>query len=99
MSKDTPSIDLLTETFKALSDPTRLKIVRRLVAHEGMLCVNALARGLEVSPSAVSQHLRVLKQAGLVKSERRGYYIHYYLNRDRLNETTRMLDLFLKPPE
>jgi ArsR family transcriptional regulator len=74
----------LAEMFKALSDPTRLKLVKLLVDHKGALCVNALAHNLGVSQSAVSQHLRILRQAGLVKGDRRGYHVHYFLNQDKL---------------
>ncbi|MBI5533262.1 MAG: helix-turn-helix transcriptional regulator [Deltaproteobacteria bacterium] len=77
--------------FKALSDPTRLQLVALLgsrtpekCGHDpcgcGSLCVNALARKLGVTQSAVSQHLRVLKHAGLVRGERRGAFVHYSLD-------------------
>jgi DNA-binding transcriptional ArsR family regulator len=46
--------------------------------------VNALAFKLGVTQSAVSQHLRVLKSAGLVKGERRGYRVHYFIDREVL---------------
>lgn len=77
------NIQALTEVFKALSDPTRLRLVMLLKAHEGALCVNALASKLGVTQSAVSQHLRVLRGAGLVLSERQGPMVHYSLNRER----------------
>jgi len=72
--------------FGALSDSTRLKLVRLLCRQRDpdALCVNALASLLGVTQSAVSQHLRVLKAIGLVKGERRGYHIHYFINRDML---------------
>jgi len=72
--------------FGALSDPTRLKLVRLLCCQRDpdALCVNALAAILGVTQSAVSQHLRVLRAAGLVKGERRGYHIHYFINHDTL---------------
>ena len=79
-------IQKLSEVFKALSDPTRLRLVKILSDHEGALCVNALARELSVSQSAVSQHLRVLRQAGLVISDRRGSSVHYALDQERLDE-------------
>lgn len=79
-------IEELSEVFKALSDPTRLRLVKLLSDHEGALCVNALAGELNVSQSAVSQHLRVLRQAGLVKSDRRGSSVHYSLAQDRLEQ-------------
>ena len=79
-------IEELTEIFKALSAPTRLRLVKLLGEHEGALCVNALARRLDVSQSAVSQHLRILRQTGLVKSERRGSSVHYLLDQDSLKQ-------------
>ena len=72
--------------FAAFSDPTRLKLVH-LLAHQevpGAMCVNALADALGVTQSAVSQHLRILKNIGLVTGERRGYRIHYSVNYDAL---------------
>ena len=74
--------------FAALADATRLKLVKLLQRQRDpdALCVNALAGLLGVTQSAVSQHLRVLKAIGLVKGERRGYHIHYFVNRDMLEK-------------
>ena len=74
--------------FSALADPTRLKLVKLLCRQHDpdALCVNALAAFLGVTQSAVSQHLRVLRAIGLVKGERRGYHIHYFVNRDVLEK-------------
>ncbi|MEK6546049.1 MAG: metalloregulator ArsR/SmtB family transcription factor [Nitrospinota bacterium] len=72
------------ESFKVLSVETRIKIIELLKT--GVLSVNAIAEALEISQSAVSQHLRVLKQAGLVIDERKGYHIFYSLNRDNLDK-------------
>ena len=72
--------------FRALGDETRLGLVA-LLARQGAgraLCVGRLARELRVTDSAVSQHLRVLKDLGLVRGERRGNRLHYYLDADRL---------------
>jgi DNA-binding transcriptional ArsR family regulator len=77
-------VEELAEIFKALSDPTRLRLVKLLGDHQGALCVNALAHQLGVTQSAVSQHLRVLRQARLVQGERQGYHVHYSLDPDRL---------------
>jgi DNA-binding transcriptional ArsR family regulator len=77
-------IEELAETFKALADPTRLRLVQLLSEHKGALCVNALAHRLGVSQSAVSQHLRVLRQVRLVEGERQGYHVHYALDPERL---------------
>jgi ArsR family transcriptional regulator len=67
--------------FGALADPTRLKLLKLLYSQEApdALCVNALTGLLGITQPAVSQHLKVLKSAGLVTGQRRGYHIHYYL--------------------
>lgn len=72
--------------FSALADPTRLKLVKLLCRQRfpTALCVNAMASLLGVSQPAISQHLRLLKTLGLLKSERRGYHIHYYIDASEL---------------
>ncbi len=72
--------------FAALADPTRLRLVKLLCRQRipDALCVNALAAILGITQSAVSQHLRVLRGTGLVKGERRGYHIHYFVNHEAL---------------
>ena len=80
-------IDNIIEVFKALSDPTRLRLIMLLnqcqtgICQGGELCVNALARELGVTQSAVSQHLRILRQTGLVRGTRHGAFMHYSLDR------------------
>ncbi len=87
--------------FSALSDPTRLRLVK-LLCHQrepNALCVNALASLLGVTQSAVSQHLRILKSIGLVRGERRGYHIHYYINPEALKRCQSFLSSALEMPE
>ncbi|MEE8163794.1 MAG: metalloregulator ArsR/SmtB family transcription factor [Anaerolineae bacterium] len=79
-------IEELAEIFKVLSDPTRLRLVKLLAEGGGALCVNALAHMLGVTQSAVSQHLRVLRQTRLVRGERRGHFVHYSLDRGKLEQ-------------
>ena len=64
--------------FRALSVEKRAEIIRLLA--ERTLCVGALSNLLGISAGAVSQHLRILKDAGLVEADRRGYFIHYRLS-------------------
>lgn len=80
-------IDEQTALFSALADRTRLKLMKHLQRQRrpDALCVNALAGLLGISQSAVSQHLRVLRSIGLVKGERRGYHVHYFVNQDALD--------------
>ena len=76
----------LSRLFKALSDETRLRLLKILAdqPEEDALCVGALALRLGVTQSAVSQHLAILRAVGLVVDERRGYFVHYRLNRGSL---------------
>ena len=78
------------ELFKILSVDTRIEIIELLKKEP--LCVNALAKALGITQSAVSQHLRVLKGAGLVKDERRGYWVYYSLNKDTLEKCRQRLN-------
>ena len=83
--------------FGVLSDPTRLRLVKPLCHQRDpdALCVNALAGFLGVTQSAVSQHLRILKSIGLVKGERRGYHIHYFVNREALERYRKLVSAAL----
>jgi ArsR family transcriptional regulator, arsenate/arsenite/antimonite-responsive transcriptional repressor len=88
------------EMFGVLADPTRLKLVKLLCRQSGnVLCVNALAGLLGVTQSAVSQHLRVLRMVGLVKAERRGYHIHYFINLEALDRYRNVLSDVLRVEE
>lgn len=72
-----------TLILKAIADETRMKILLLLLRHN--YCVRALARKLELSEGAVSQHLKVLRDAGLLIGEKKGYFMHYDVNRDILH--------------
>ena len=87
--------------FSALADPTRLRLLKFLLHQRDpdALCVNALAAFLGVTQSAVSQHLRVLKAISLVKGERRGYHIHYFVNRQVLQRCQELLSAALSTGE
>ena len=69
----------LIKSLKALADKKRLKILRLLLSSD--LCVGALAKHLGISKPAVSQHLRILRKAGLIRGEKRGYWTHYMVDR------------------
>jgi DNA-binding transcriptional ArsR family regulator len=75
-----------------LADPTRRKVFERLRA--GPRAVNLLAAGLPVSRPAVSQHLKVLKDAGLVNERSEGACRIYSLKREGLVELRQWLDSF-----
>lgn len=91
------SIETLSEIYKALGDPTRLRLLRLLTDQtviycnggcdgQTFLCVGALSHKLGITQSAVSQHLKILRQAGLVRGERRGNFMHYSINSQGLEQ-------------
>jgi len=82
----------LAQLHKALSVPVRLHIMQ-LIA-DRPLCVNAVTRYLGISQPAVSQHLAVLRRAGLVKGQKNGYMVHYALNPVRLKELRKAMEHF-----
>ena len=64
--------------FKALSDPVRLRLLSSVASHAGgEACVCDISAGVEVSQPTVSHHLKVLREAGLLTSQRRGSWVHY----------------------
>ena len=78
------------DLFKILSVDKRIEIIELLKKEP--TSVNALAKALGITQSAVSQHLMVLKGAGLVKDERQGYWIYYFLNKDVLEKCRQRLN-------
>lgn len=69
--------------LKALGDPTRFMIFQQILIRKH--CVRSLSKKLGISESAVSQHMKVLREAGLVYGERFGYHIHYLPSQDALD--------------
>lgn len=98
---DNRTLEQEAALFAALADPTRLRLLQLLSRQrEGhALCVNALACRLGVSQPAVSQHLRVLKQVGLVRGERRGYRVHYFIDAQGLARCRELASRILREPE
>jgi ArsR family transcriptional regulator len=73
-----------TRLFHALSDETRLAVLERL--HEGELCVCELQTQLGVAQSRLSFHLRVLREAGLVRDRKEGRWSYYRLNTSAIDD-------------
>jgi ArsR family transcriptional regulator len=76
---------------KALGDPIRLQLVDVLRKHAGKVCVCELVPLFDLSQPTVSHHLKVLRDAGLVDSERRGLWAYYYVIPDALKELSTWL--------
>jgi DNA-binding transcriptional ArsR family regulator len=82
----TPAAD----RFGALADATRRHLLEQLASRD--LAVGELTAGLDISQAAVSQHLRVLREAGLVTSRREGRNVYYQLRPAALTELRDWLD-------
>lgn len=80
----------LVKVFKALSDETRLKIL--LIISKRTICQKGLSKHLGISESAVSQHIKVLKESKIVTGIKQGYSVIYVINDDCFHEAK----LFLK---
>src|SRR6266566_6399173 len=78
---------------KALGDPVRLQLVDVLRKHAGTVCVCELVPLFDLSQPTISHHLKVLRQAGLVGSERQGLWAYYYVIPDALKELSKWLIL------
>ncbi len=79
----------ISSLLKSLADETRLELLKLLLTRD--LCVGALAYQLQISEAAVSQHLQQLRKVGLVKGEKRGYWTHYFVEKDKLLELAKAI--------
>ena len=79
--------------FSALSDPVRLRVLSILAASsEGEVCVCEFVEPLGKSQPTISHHLKILSEAGLVHGDRRGKWVWYSLNRDRVAQLRAAID-------
>ncbi len=70
----------LAQVFKALADPVRLRLVSLIGAHQGgEVCVCELTDAFDLTQPTISHHLKVLREAGIIDSERRGTWVYYRL--------------------
>jgi ArsR family transcriptional regulator len=89
----------MASVFKALSDPTRLQIISLLTESQN-LCVNVIAEKTGMSQPAISQHLKVLKNAGFLNARKMGMHVHYSINQQKAAEFKDAVNaLFKKKPE
>ncbi|WP_424752955.1 ArsR/SmtB family transcription factor [Mycobacterium sp.] len=83
----------LAVTLKALSDPVRLRLLSVVASHEGgEACVCDLSAGIELTQPTISHHLKVLRTAGLLDSERRASWVYYRVNRTVLQQLSQLLE-------
>lgn len=77
------------ECLKAMADDTRFEIVSLLIRQD--LCAGAIARRLEISEAAVSQHIKLLRECGIIVGVKKGYFMHYSVRREKLVEMSKCL--------
>lgn len=92
-----PDAEKTARIFKVLSVATRVRMIELL--KQRSLCVNALAKILNITPAAVSQHLRVLRDADLVIADKQGYFVHYRINEETLADWSKMAKSVLGLPK
>jgi DNA-binding transcriptional ArsR family regulator len=91
-SRTTADLAGSASVFAALGDETRLRLISRLCA-DGPLSIAALTTGFPITRQAITKHLRVMEDAGLVRSSRRGRESVWQLEQERLAEVDRCLQM------
>ena len=89
---DRAAAERMGRIAKALGDPIRIQLVDVLRQHAGQVCVCELVPLFDLSQPTVSHHLKVLREAGLVGSERRGLWAYYYVIPEALEELSTWLN-------
>jgi ArsR family transcriptional regulator len=83
---------ILASMFKALGDPVRLRLLSLIASHDGgEACVCDISGSFDLSQPTISHHLKVLRQAGLLGSERRGTWVYYRVVPDALQQLSAVM--------
>jgi ArsR family transcriptional regulator len=83
----------LAMAFKAMGDPVRLQLLSMIASADGgEVCVCDLTPAFDLTGPTISHHLKVLREAGLVESDRRGTWVWYRANRSKLAALSTVLD-------
>jgi len=89
-----PAAVELAKKLKALADPVRLRLFSAIASHAGgEACVCDVSGGVDVSQPTVSHHLKVLRDAGLLTSQRRASWVYYAVIPEALQDISALLDL------
>ncbi|SHH58994.1 regulatory protein, arsR family [Clostridium collagenovorans DSM 3089] len=81
------------KVFKAIGDETRIKIL--ILLSKRNMCAKGIAKHLEISEAAVSQHIKILKDVELIRGYKKGYYVTYDLNKEVLESSMDFLKVLL----
>jgi ArsR family transcriptional regulator len=87
--------EALSRAFEVLAHPVRLQLLDVLARNEGRVCVCDLEAAVSVKQPTVSHHLKLLRRAGLVESERHGVWAYYFVNREALEALRSEVDRFI----
>ena len=79
------------QVFKALSDETRLKIL--MIISSKVMCQKGISKHLQISDSAVSQHIKILKESNILTGYKEGYYVFYKINEEVFNDCISFMKL------
>jgi ArsR family transcriptional regulator len=89
----------MAKTLKALADPVRLRLFSAIASHSGgEACVCDISGGIDVSQPTVSHHLKVLRDAGLLTSQRRASWVYYAVVPEALHDISALLNLHTAAP-
>lgn len=80
--------------FKALADETRLKIL--VILSKRKICAKGISKHLGISEAAVSQHIKILKDTGIIIGEKVGYYVYYDLQESLFNQIVKFIEQMQK---
>ena len=93
LSIDNQKLQLSSEILRALAHPLRIKILEFIDQHD-TINVNKIYNNLKLEQSITSQHLRILRQAGIVYTKREGKFIYYKINYPRVYNVTKAVGRF-----
>jgi ArsR family transcriptional regulator len=82
----------VAKMFKALADPVRLRLLSLITSAGGEVCVCDLTTAFDLTQPTISHHLKVLREAGLVGSQRRGTWVYYWARPENLKQLSALLD-------
>jgi ArsR family transcriptional regulator len=83
---------LQARLLRALADPTRLRILSLLSRHEGEVCVFEIVESFTLEQPTISNHLRVLRDAGLVDCRKKSLWAYYYVRRETLGRVREIIE-------
>lgn len=91
---DTREVELLAAQLKALAHPIRLRMVDLIHAHGGQLCVCEFEQHFDVKQPTISHHLKILREAGLIRSRQKGAWVHHTIDPAAFARLRALMDRF-----